>query len=181
MTFGTRPEEPLTIQEHWDHFGNLLLSFSVFAADRPDDLVYESYYDPDAERHVVVLRRDRAPLEREWAPIPGVFLFRANDLEDVSASLGAWVDLWRRSYPALGLFRETIEQGNSFSAPRFLTLYTAAEAYWKRVWQAKTEQSWNLRRLVEHAGVSEGSTGCTPDALALIGETRSHLETDPAR
>jgi hypothetical protein len=174
MTFGVHPDQPLTIDEHRSQFGNALRGFAVFAADRPDDLCYESYYDPSARRQIVVLQRGRTPIDRDWSPAPGVFVFKADDLHDIGAALAAWFETWERSNPALALFGETIDQGNTYSAPRFLTLYTAAEAYWKKTWQAGSHEPWKLRRLVERAGVSERATGCTPDALALMGEARRY-------
>lgn len=174
MTFGVRANPPLTIHEHWKQFRSPLLGFCMFAADRPDDLIYESYSNPEADKHAVVLRCNRSPLERDWSPLSGVYIFRADDLDDITSSLATWFKLWHRSFPALPLLCETIEEGNLFSAPRFLTLYTAAEAYWKKTWNEKTGKPWSPSRLADHAGISEDITGCTRDALALIGETRKY-------
>lgn len=174
MTFGVQPTQPITMDELWRQFGNPLLAFSMFAADVPDDLAYESYYEPAEEKQIIVLREGRQPAVRDWRPNPGHLLFRAPDLPDVAEALRAWFRIWGSSVPALGLLAEVIAQGRTYSAPRFLTLYTAAEGYWKGAWRSAEGGPWNISRLVEHAGVSTAVTGCTKDAVALLGETRNY-------
>jgi hypothetical protein len=183
MTFGVKPDDPLTIAKYWDQYGSPLLGFAVFAADAPDDLTYESYYNPQTERGVVVLRRDRTPPQREWRPTTGHYLFQASHLPDVGEALTRWFDTWRKSVPSLGLFCETITLGTDYSVPRFLTLYTAAEGYWKNT-KTKTEKTkktaWSPRALASRAGISADVTRATDPALALIGASRdyhAHLRT----
>jgi hypothetical protein len=104
------------------------------------------------------------------APRGGPLPFTAADLPDIGGALATWFDLWHRSFPALGLLRETIEQGLEYSAPRFLTRYTAAEAYWRNV---KTAQ-WRPKALADCAGISPAITKATEAAIALIGDTRRY-------
>lgn len=172
MTFSVRADEPMTIAQHWERHGSPLLGFSVFAANQHDDLVYESYYDDRDETGIVLLRRGRRPANRDWRPNEGRFLFSAADLPDISSALAAWVELWHRTVPALGLFGETIEQGLTYSAPRFLTLYTAAEGYWSGTRRGK--EQWNLRALAARAAVPPEITGATPEAISLAGATRRY-------
>lgn len=179
MTFSVKPNEPLTIDDHRELYGNPLLAFAIFAADQADDLTRESYYNPERERGIVVLEYGREPLLREWRPVPGRYLFQAEDIPDIGAALTKWFNTWRKSFPSLGLFREVIEQGNTYSAPRFLTLYTAAEQYWKSTKVGNAP--WSPRELEKRAGVSADVTGATDQALALIGATRkyhAHLSID---
>ncbi|MDQ3740142.1 MAG: hypothetical protein M3389_04280 [Actinomycetota bacterium] len=172
MTFGVTVDEPRTIDELAEHYGQPLRAFCIFAADEADDLLLESYYDPDSSRRVAVLRRDRRPSTREWRPDSGRFLFQAEHVSDIAATLAAWFDVWKRTHPSLGLFAETIEQGTTFSAPRFWTLYTAAENYWKSMRSGR--RPWSVRALAERAAVDETLTGATKDALAVIGATRNY-------
>jgi hypothetical protein len=68
-----------------------------------------------------------------------------------------------------------MEEANTFSAPRFLTLWTAAENYWRRVHGG----CWNLQALVDYAGVDVRLTGVTKEVVAVMGATRkfhAHLE-----
>jgi hypothetical protein len=48
MTFGASPTDPMTIDEHADRYGGPLRAFCIFTADKPDDLLLESYCDPAA-------------------------------------------------------------------------------------------------------------------------------------
>jgi hypothetical protein len=178
MTFSVKPIEPLTIDEHRELFGNPLISFAVFAADHPDDFARESYYDPDSRRGIVVLEHNRKPAEREWRPNPGHLLFGADDLPNVAGAFENWFAVWRRTFPALGLLRESIEQGLTYSVPRFLTLFTAAEGYWKGTRVGKSP--WSPRALADRAGISPEITKASKEALALLGATReyhAHLGT----
>jgi hypothetical protein len=172
MAFNVTVDEPLTIGELWEQYRNPLLSFATFAVDEPDDLMHESYFDPADRRHIVVLRRDRNPRQREWRPVPGRYLFQAEDIDDIGLALTRWFEIWKRTVPSLGLFHETVQQGRTYSAPRFLTLYTAAEGYWKNT---KTENaSWSPRSLAERANLPPAITGATDEAVALIGATREY-------
>lgn len=178
MTLAVKPAEPLTIDEHREHFGNPLVSFAVFAADYPDDLARESYYDPESKRGIVVLEHNRKPTQREWRPNAGHLLFGADALPDIPSAFENWFAVWRQTVPALGLFRESIEQGLTYSAPRFLTLYTAAEGYWKGTRVGKAP--WSPRALADRTGITPEVTHATKDALALMGATReyhAHLGT----
>jgi hypothetical protein len=177
MTFTVKADQPLTISEHWSQFCNPLLSFCIFAVDRPDDLLYESYYSPEREDQIVVLRSGREATKHEWRPTSGHYLFQATDIDDPGVALAKWFTVWGKTVPALGLLAEVIRTGNTFTVPRFLTLYTAAEGYWKNTKVGRA--AWNPGQLAKWAGVPETITGATKDALALIGASRNyhaHLE-----
>lgn len=179
MTFSVTPDAPLTIDEHRRLFGQPLLGFVIFAADKPDDVTRESYYNPEDKTGIVVLQRGRNPTASEWQPIPGRYLFLAEDVDDVATAIGHWLDVWRLTRPSLALFRQAIEEGNLYSAPRYLTLYTAAESYWKNT--KTTKGAWSPRALAERAAVSSDVTGATDEAIAMIGAARdyhAHLKVD---
>ncbi len=173
MEFSVRPDEPLTIEDHWNHYGSPLLGFVIFASDRPDDLRWEAFYNPDAKRKIVLLRDDRKSFEREWRPGPGHFLFRAEDVADEGDAIRRWLAAWRPSEPSLGLFCETIQQDSTYSAPRFLTLYTAAEGYWKGT-KKPGEKKWNIRALANRGGIDPAVSKANRRALQLIGALRDH-------
>lgn len=173
MLFAITPDAPLTIEDHSERFGDPLLGFVVFASDRPDDLRWESYRDPESRRQVVVLRAGRKSFEREWRPVPGHFLFKAQDVPDEAEAIRRWLAAWRASQPSLGLFCETIQQDTTYSAPRFLTLRTAAEGYWKAT-KHPGEKNWNVRALAARADVDPAVTGVDKAAERLIGALRDY-------
>ena len=173
MAFGVRPDEPLTIEDHWRQYGNPLLGFVIFASDRPDDLCWESFYNPDAKRKIVLLRRDRKSFEREWRPNPGHFLFRAEDVADVGETIRRWLAAWGPSEPSLGLFCETIQQDSTYSPPRFLTLYTAAEGYWKGT-KKPEEKNWGIDALAKRASIDPAVSKVNKKARQLIGAVRKY-------
>jgi hypothetical protein len=70
------------------------------------------------------------------------------------------------------LFYEVIGSGDVFSVPRFLTLYTAAESYWRSTKTNKT--AWRPRKLAERANVDTRLTGATDEALAVMGAARNY-------
>jgi ApeA N-terminal domain 1 len=173
MKFSVQPEEPLTIEDHWAQYGNPLLGFIIFASDRPDDLRWESFYNPQTKRQIVLLRSDRKSFEREWRPQAGHFLFRAEDIGDVGEALRRWLAAWRPSEPSLGLFCETIQQDSTYSPPRFLTLYTAAEGYWKGT-RRSCEKIWGIDALEKRAGIDPAVSKADKKARKLIGALRRY-------
>jgi len=172
MTFGASPTDALTITEHFNHYGGPLRAFCIFVADKPDDLLLESYYAPETKRRIAVLRPNRHPSRTEWRPGNDRYLFQAEHVADVGETVRRWLDVWHRSVPSLGLLAETIEQGRTYSAPRFLTLYTAAETYFKAI--HASYGPWSPRSLAEIADVDPALTGATRDAIAMIGRLRSY-------
>ena len=172
MTFGASPTDPMTIDEHADRYGGPLRAFCIFAADKPDDLLLESYYAPKTKRRIAVLRPDRHPSRTEWRPRNDRYLFQAEHVADVGETIRRWLDVWHGSVPSLGLLAETIEQGLTYSAPRFLTLYTAAETYYKAI--HAPHGPWSPRSLAEIADIDPALTGATKDAVALMGRLRNY-------
>jgi len=172
MKFTVRSATALTIEEYWAEYGNALLCFAVFAADHPDDMAWESFYNPESKRQIVVLRSNRKPAQREWRPVPGRYLFQAEDLPDISDALKKWLTVWRKTVPSLGLLCDTIQQDTTYSVPRFLTLYTAAEGYWKNTKTGKA--NWSPQALARRAAVLPELTGATKRSLALIGASRDY-------
>jgi hypothetical protein len=92
---------------------------------------------------------------------------------DEGEAICRWLAVWRPSEPSLGLFCETIQQDSTYSAPRFLTLYTAAEGYWKGTKQPE-EKRWNIRALAKRAGIDPAVSKVDRRALQLIGALRDY-------
>jgi hypothetical protein len=106
---------------------------------------------------------------REWNPARSC-LFDAADLSNFSKSVRTWWELHEAAWPALDLFAEHLSHGNSYSPARLLTLHTALEGY------ARGRHGHNsFRRLRDYAGVPNGVTGCTNDALSLLGVSRKYF------
>jgi ApeA N-terminal domain 1 len=176
LTFSIEADEEMTIEDHWSQFCNPLLSFCVFAVDRPDDLIYESYFSRTRNEGVTVMRSGREGKLHDWNPTDGHYLFQAKEVEDPAAVIAAWVEAWHRTEPALGLLAEVINAGNTFTVPRFITLYTAAERYWKATHPGK---QWSPAQLPKTAGIDRALTGSSKEAVSLIGASRNyhaHLE-----
>ncbi len=171
LTFGVTPEDALSMNGHYARFGHPLLGFCVFAADEADDLLLESYFNPSDRRRVAVLRAGRRPSRRQWRPRDERFLFRAEHVADVPGTIRRWVDVWHASSPALGLYMETIAE-STYSAPRFLTLYTAAETYYRRLHAHRGP--WSPRAFAELADLDPALTGATQNAVATIGQLRAY-------
>jgi hypothetical protein len=181
MRFTVRPRKGLTIEDHWQRFRSPLLGFVIFASDRPDDVSTEVFFNPRRRRQVVVLRADRSTYEREWRPNDGHFLFKAENIASEVEALKRWFAVWRASEPSLGLFCETIQQDTVYSAPRLLTLWTAAEGYW-RATKRPGEKNWGIDALAARAGIDERISRTDKEARSLIGRLRNyhaHLGTAP--
>jgi hypothetical protein len=173
LRFTVRPKTALTLDEYWRQYRSPLLGFVLFASDRPDDLQRESFYNARKKRQIVVLRADRHTYDYEWRPTDGHYLFKAEDIPDEIEVIQRWITVWREAEPALGYLGEYIQGGNTYSPDRFVTLYKAAENYWRRT-KRPGETAWNLRALCARAGIQEAITHCDKDAIALMGELRKH-------
>jgi ApeA N-terminal domain 1 len=166
-------DQPLTLEEGWRRFASPLLNLRSFASDRPDGIVREILVDTERNRRIEVWRAGQTVRPRAWQPLG--YLFHADDLGDFAAATKAWWLLDEQLRPALGLFADHISHGQSYSPARFLALYTALEAYAR----ARHRRN-NFRALRAYAGVPQKVTGCTDEALALIGASRryfAHLGT----
>jgi hypothetical protein len=163
-----KPDTPLTISEYWRTYGVPLLSFATFAADRSEVIPFDRFYEPSTKTGIVVLHQGRKPQYRDWHPLPGHFLFRAEDVDSVASVLGKWISLSWNTTPSLALFGETINE-EAYSPSRFLTLYTAAEGYFRGV----TEGSqWKLAELVKRASISVEASKMSKEAISLMGALR---------
>jgi hypothetical protein len=87
-----RPSVPTTLAVLERRFARPLLAFSVLAADRPDAITMEAVSDADRRERAVVLRMGRSATAREWRP-DGRFLFRAEQIKDVSDIYRRWLAL----------------------------------------------------------------------------------------
>ena len=171
MRFVVRPDAPLTLDDFWRRYRSPLLAFVAFAADRPNDMAEERFVDLDRKCGISVLHEGRHTFNRDWQPNDGHFLFRAADVTSEIDTIASWLAIWRQTEPALGYFGEYIQGGSHYSPQRFLTLYTAAEEYWRR---ATGEKGRNLRKLRDRAGISNAITNCDNAALKLIGRLRDY-------
>lgn len=173
MQFVVKPNDPMTIRDFWREYRRPLLGFVIFAIDRPEDIPYEVFSSPDSKREIVVLRQDRKLYSYDWRPNVGHLLFRADDIADVSDAFNRWLALYKASDPSVALFCETIMQ-KDYSPPRFLTLYTAAEGYWRSM----RGTTWRPRDLAKELDVSVSKVD--KQAVALIGGLRNyHSHLDP--
>jgi hypothetical protein len=144
------------------------LALTAFAADRPDGIIDEIYFDPDSGRRVEAWRAGRLVTPRDWHP--NGFLFRAAELPVFARSVRRWWRLYERVRPALGIFGDHINERSTYSRSRLLTVHTAISAY------SDTRHGHRrLRKLRDFAGVSNDATGCSNDALALFGASRNYF------
>jgi hypothetical protein len=163
------PVQPVTLGESWRRFANPLLNLLSLASDRPDGVVLEKLVHPDERRVVEVWRQGQTVRPREWR-LGSDHLFQAADLNDFAGAIRRWWALDEQLRPALGLFADHINQGRSYSSGRFLALFTAMEVY-----RRERHNNKKLPAMQEYAGVSTDATGCTKEAIALIGATRTYL------
>lgn len=165
--FAVFPKRRFTLDQAHHDYAQPLLAFTHFALDRPDSLNQEILVGETVRKRIEVLREGRV-ITPAWKGTPGHYLFQRPDLPDLFRGLRRWWSLHRQTKPALGLFADHISDGNSYSPSRLLTLYTALEQYAKVRFGAKKE----FRNLRAYGGVPSELTGCTNEALKLLGASR---------
>lgn len=176
LDFVVRPNRAKTLDQAHHDFAQPLLAFMHFASDRPDSITREVLWNLDARRRIEVIRQGARVIPRAWRPLPGHYLFQRDDLPDLPRAIRRWWKLHQQVQPSLGLFAEHIAHGNVFSPSRLLTLYTSLEKYARTRFEAKGE----FKELRSYGGVPSALTGCTNEALKLLGASRgyfAHAET----
>lgn len=177
-----RPSVPTTLAVLERRFARPLLAFSVLAADRPDAITMETVSDAERRERAVVLRMGRSATAREWRP-DGRFLFRAEQIKDVSDIYGRWLALWNLAAPEIATFVDAITEGNTYSRARLLASVVALEGYWRtRKPPTAGDKPKLLDKLIAlrgHSGVAEQQIGATDDNLKLLVAARNlyaHLD-----
>jgi hypothetical protein len=169
QTLAVDPKNAMTVAELYRRYAEPLMAFTTFVSDRPDALNQEVVIDTGAGLRVRVLRQRQQQVEpRDWRP-DHAYLFPVEVLDDYATSIRRWWELYEQVWPALGLFASHINEGNAYSPARFLTLFSAIEAY-----AAGAHRHTDLKRLRAYAGVPNAVTGCTNKALDLIGASRGY-------
>jgi hypothetical protein len=161
------PLHPMTIDRLMRDYAIPLVSLTAFAADRPDGLLEETYFDPESGKRVEVWRSGRDYPEADWWDR---MLFEAADLKDFRLSVVRWWRLFEKVRPALAIFADHLREGNSYSPGRLLTAHTALAAYCDAGHGHR-----KFKKLSEFTGVPEEVTGTEGDALALIGKSRDYF------
>lgn len=157
-----------TIDDLHTRYAIPLLCLTSFVSDRPDCLITEVVLNPDGGDRAEIWRSGPRYESQPWDAGKG-YLVWANDLPRLSSAFSKWWRLHAES-PALGLFADHINLGQTYSQPRFLTLYSALEGYCRQ----RIGRN-NLRQLRDHARVDTTAHGCTNGALKLIGASRDYV------
>lgn len=177
-----RPAVPATLGALERRFSRPLLAFSVLAADRPDAITMEAVSDRERRERAVILRMGRTVTPRDWRP-DGRFLFRAEQIADVSEIYGRWLALWEQAAPEIATFIDAITEGSSYSRARLLASVVALEGYWRT---RRPPTPGNRPKLLDklialraHSGVADKQIGATDDNLQLLVAARNlyaHLD-----
>jgi len=178
MSVSLNPNRPQRLAELERLFAHPILALMTVAADRPDVLTSEIVRNPEADERAIVLHAGPTVESREWRP-DHRFLFRAEDLDDVSASLRRWFRLWRKVAPAIEMLVDSINQGTLFSPARLLAVVAAAEAYHRGQLGGGGSLEAKLKALRAYGGVDMDISGCTNANLRLVVASRnwySHLD-----
>lgn len=169
---GVRPAQPMTLDELERSYARPLLAFCTFAADRPDAIVHEAVSDKERREQAIILRSGRTVEPREWRP-DNRFLFRAEQIDDVSRLYGRWMKLWDEASVEIATFVDAISEGNTYNRARLLAGVAALEAYWRT--RLQFDEDGNKRKgssLVDKLKMLRAYTAIDPN---LIGATNANL------
>ena len=171
-------EEAQTARELRRNYGTPVECLMVLATGIPDRISFEAVADA-AERRAVLVREGPLAVRLEWLRgRPPLFI--AEDLPDFQSSLRGWFELYAKAGRAIGLFADSVCEGNVYSPSRLLTVYAALEGYQRECVPGRDR----LSRLCAHAGVDRALIGCSSANIALLGAARAyhaHLRYDDAR
>lgn len=171
LALAVEPKRKFTFNGAYRDYAVPLLAFTHFVSDRPDSISLELLVNPETGTEVEVLRQAKHVAAREWilGPRDG-YLFHSDDVPDLERAMRRWWMLYRQAWPALGLFGEHIAEGRSYSPSLLLMLFTALERYAEARYGRR-----EFKRLRTYAALPSEVTGCTNDALKLLGASRSYF------
>jgi len=167
-------KEPLSLREHYERFAIPLLSLMALAANRPDHVTHERAIRSAEQAGVTVWRSGGRAEQREW--LRGrPFLFMAEDLDDIEASVKRWFEAYADLGPVMATFGGTINEGNLFEPSRLIAVVTALDAYYRtRISTGNEKLLRKLKALRAHADVAEDAIGGSDRALELVTASRNY-------
>jgi hypothetical protein len=169
QTMHVLPNEPSTIEELSQRFAHPLRALTSFVSDRPDSVTVEHLINADSRREALLWRVAPRTELRPWRALSD-YLVRVSDVDDFTNLIQAWWALYEEVDPALGYFAQHINDGSTYSPERLVVLVAALETYGDL--HHKTADPKALRN---QTGVASAVTGCTNQALDLLGFCRGYF------
>lgn len=164
------PDRRFTFEQAARRYAIPLVSLTSFAANKPDAITHEAYWDLETRRRIEVWQMGREGQTPSWRPGRDRLLVAAHELRDFAKAIRRWWRLHEKVWPALGIYGDYVGYGSSYSPARFLTLYSAVEGYCKSKHGHKSP-----KKLRGWVGVPGETVACDNSALALIGESRNYF------
>jgi hypothetical protein len=163
------PKRPRTIREFWREHADPLCALTAIVAARADGLVREVFLDPASKERLEIWHQGRPQQPTEWMRNPP-FLLHADELPAYDRAIRRWWLTSRQSWPALSVFADQYRDGNSYSPGRLIAVYSALETY------ARARHGHeDFKRLRKYGRVDASVTGCTNDAIQLMGVCRGYF------
>lgn len=173
------PAQPVTMSELRRRFAEPLLALTSFVADRPEALTQEILIDKEERRRVEVWRAGAVVTPRRWRSAGRGYLFDAAELVDFPAAINRWWEMHGSTWPALGVFADSIGDGLTYTPARLITVFSALERYGKARHSSK-----DLKQLRTYSGVDSAVTGATnsrnPRAGSFAGVLGSPRRARPS-
>lgn len=124
-----KPEKRGSINELERDYLRPWLVFSTVAASAWDSPTFHQVGRDEDKLPVRILHEGRTAVAREWQPGRNLYLFSAEDCDDIPALLARWFEFYQRAGLPIAVYAETLRDDNSYSPGRLIQLVTALEGY----------------------------------------------------
>lgn len=151
------------------------LVFSTVVADCWDSPTFHQVSGAKFELPVRVLHEGRTAVARDWQPGGNLYLFSAEDCEDIVAVMTRWLELYERAGLPIAVYAETLRDGNSYSPGRLIQLVTALEGYCGAVGLKGRTLLDKFKALRDKSEVDPEVTGCSDKNLNFLWRARNYF------
>jgi hypothetical protein len=151
------------------------LVFSTVVADCWDSPTFHQVSGAEFELPVRVLHEGRTAVARDWQPGRNLYLFSAEDCEDIVAVMTRWLELYERAGLPIAVYAETLRDGNSYSPGRLIQLVTALEGYCDAIGLQGRTLLDKFKALRDESEVDPEATGCSDKNLNFLWRARNYF------
>jgi ApeA-like protein len=175
LTIGVSVGRPASIDELERRHLRPWLVFSAVVADCWDSPTFQQVSGDEFELPVRVLHEGRTAVARDWEPGGDLYLFSAEDCEDVVAVMTRWLALYERAGLPIAVYAEMLHDGNSYSPGRLIQLVTALEGYCDATGLQGRTLLDKFKALRDKSEVGPPASGCSDGNLDFLWRARNYF------
>jgi hypothetical protein len=170
-----KPEKQGSIDELERDYLRPWLVFSTVAASAWDSPTFHQVGRDEDKFPVRILHEGRTAVAREWEPRRNLYLFSAEDCDNIPALLGRWFELYQQAGLPIAVYAETLRDGHSYYPGRLIQLVTALEGYGNAIGIEGRTLLDKFRALRNRSEIDPSVTCCSDENLNFLWRARNYF------